>query len=237
MNPTPARNRRTSTGHLAPGRRGTGPGAHALHDPGSGAHWSRHGGHRALFVAPFRSSMGAAMRKKHERADWQPGWERFDDPWDGTSLQDRAPVERAGEKAERAAKRQADLEEWERKRAEAKERRSKRRAKADAKELARNKAAGIFSAVTRVDDEGRRHCRRCDGTDFKSERRKGAIGEAATKGGVSTVVFASLGPAALFAGPLVAAKGVRDATFKVCKTCGAAYPLARPSKSIYGPPT
>jgi hypothetical protein len=177
------------------------------------------------------------VRKKS--AGWKPGWQPPSDPWDGSGYGERAD-------AERGAKRSVDESEAEKTQRKAELKRAKaqarRQAKSEAqlrKEREADERAGVFAAVTRLDDEGTRHCRRCDGSDFKTERREGAVGEALAGGAAGFVTGARLSPlvgavAAPFTVAAGAVSGLRQATFKICQTCGAAYPLKRTTNSVLG---
>lgn len=183
-----------------------------------------------------RVRTGAALMSKNDRkAGWKPGWQSSNDPWDGSRYQERSEAEDTARKAAQERAREEAHQKRQQKRAAAAERRHAKREKERRKEELADRNARVFAAVTRKDADGTRHCPRCDGSDFKSERREGAGTEAAAGAAAGFVQGARLSPVVgVFAAPVTVAAGAisswRDATFKVCQTCGAAYPLKRPGK-------
>jgi hypothetical protein len=170
------------------------------------------------------------------RRDWQPRWEAASQPWDGTDYGERREAEKiasaaAKEDATHLARKAADNQ--------SRVRQDKRQAKLEREQQKANEAdaaAGVFAAVTRVAESGSRHCIRCDGSDFATEWRQGAAADVTARGAAGLLWGAAKGPAGLVAGPAAALragwKGIREAAVKVCRRCGAAYPVARPTKTL-----
>lgn len=179
------------------------------------------------------------MPKRDRKTGWKPGWQSPNEPWDGSRYQERSDAEDVARKSAEERAREEARKKREQKRAVAAERRQVKQEKQRRKEEIADKNAQVFAAVTRQDADGKRHCPRCDGSDFKSERREGAAAEVAAGGAVGFVQGARLSPmVGVFAAPVTVAAGAisswREATFKVCQTCGAAYPLKRPGKPAPG---
>lgn len=127
-------------------------------------------------------------------------------PWDGKRYKSRW-------QRFKDSRREAN-EEWERKRQDP-EYIAKQKAKKAKKERKRKKdrlKRSVFDEVTKKNEDGERECIRCGETDFKTRPK--------IEGNVGTAIA---GVALL--GPLAAVVGVSD-LHKICKKCGAAYPLS-----------
>ena len=173
------------------------------------------------------------MARRSRRESGNEGWQQPHTSWDGTSYADRA----AKEVQKQAEAKSAQREDQERQRADAKLKRDAKRRKQQAKDLAKDRAAGVFSVVLRADDEGNRMCRRCDGMEFEKQRRNGSVGDAVARGGAGGLVGATLGPLAPITAPLGAllgaVNGFQQGAHMICQTCGAAYPLKRPTNGLF----
>ena len=167
------------------------------------------------------------MPQDKRRKGWRPGWASPDQPWDGTDFRARQEAEAADRDAARQAKDDAAKDDAVAKRAAARTKRDEVRAKERAKQAERDRRAGVFSAVMEVDAEGKRHCLRCDETDFKKERPEGKATEALGRGGLLGVVLgAAVAPPLAAVGAARAWQVLEDGAYMVCQTCGAAYPLS-----------
>ena len=168
------------------------------------------------------------MMRSERPKDWRPGWQSPDEPWDGTDFRERQEAEAADLDARKEALRDEERAAAAAKRAEAKAKRDEARAKERAKQSALDRKHGVFSAVTRVDEDGNRHCTRCDGTDFVKKRKEGKTGEAIGRGGLTAALLG--GAIALPFAALGAARAwqlLEEGAIMLCQSCGAVYPITR----------